>query len=556
MSEKFKSPTQFGPRSQFLVFLLLAFISVEVSADPSLRIRNNDEYGNYEIESDADCHDGCKLRESTDFGATWSVIASAKNVPTLATYTITGKPDGTYRYQLSEKEIDYDEEEIILEYSPIKEIIVGPVYDPPTLEEQLGYDYSTRVGDINSDGLQDIFLYRTTAAPVNNGTIRSVLLKQLTGGQFQTIVPNTSQTNVASSWPLAAIEVILADVNLDGYADARLDGVGNVITGVYDQLVYSPAVAYTGVARNVRVIDPNFESFANDMMSYYLDEDYFTDRETQVYESGEWELEYDCELDWRGILGWEWVCTTEYVWEPGGWITEYPGVHDSAVSIWKSAISADAGQLPWENVVTMLARQFGVDIQVGPWCIRVGGGVGSDCENAGISHSILSLFVLLKHPKSPKARSAGTVYLTGHRWALVGPMHTAVEITTNIAGVPVTRILSAEKVGSYLKSIPNRSADVRNVTLSTVTSYLVQYAGQPLLHFGAMEVADSHYKDDCLIYEPLPRLEFPLYFNSNSYTAGLLGVTGSILATGSMSDYQGGQVPVPNVYFTSATPCP
>lgn len=356
----------------------------------------------------------------------------------------------------------------------------------------------------------------------------------------------------------------LGAIHLDGFADVRLDGVGNFISGVYDQLVYSPAVAYTDVARNVKAIDPNFEAFANDLMSYYIDDDYFTDRQTQVYVQGEWEEELDCELEWRGIFGWEWICDIEYVWEPGGWITGYSGVTNAAASIWEESVAAEAGQGSWDGVVATLASQLGVDIQIGTWCVRVGsGGITGQCDSAGMSYSVLSLFLLLKHSKSPKGRVQDTIYLTGRKVLWFGPLHTALEYTRSFAGVPLTSITSAApsvpfSTFGYLNNGLNRSEDIGNPTVTTVTSPSHPLA---LYHWDAIFEGHLKYKDDCIPYEasrpwvgspPFPNGEF----NSNSYIAGLLELTNSFLATGSMSDFWRGDNPVPNVYYTSSTPCP
>tara|TARA_R110002096_G_scaffold223000_1_gene411944 strand:- start:551 stop:2242 length:1692 start_codon:yes stop_codon:yes gene_type:complete len=557
----------FGPVRQlgFSIFRLAFLVLLGLVATPSYAdgpiIRDNDEQGNYEIDFSDYCSDRCKLQESTNFGSSWVELADHNYSPNIPNFVVTNKPNGTYLYRVLEEEWDWEDQERYFEYSAVQEVIVGPVAQPPTLEEQLEYEYEVRVGDINFDGLKDVFLDRITSAPANNGTLKAVILKQVSVGTFETLVPNTPQLSAAATWPLTAIDVLMADVNLDGFADVRLDGLANEIAGVYDQIIYSPAVAYTGIARNVRPIDPAFEAFASDLIGYYLDEEYFTDRATQTNEPGDWEEELDCELEWRGLLGWEWICQVEYSWDAGGVVTTYPGVHDSAVAIWEDANSAFAGQLPWDSVVGLLANQLGVDIQIGPWCVRVGGGSVSSCSNEGMSQSVLSLFLLLKHSKSPKGRALDTVYLTAHKVAFIGPLHVALEYSRNFQGAVLRSWTSAAPSGfltsGYLNNDLSRIPDSMNFTVTTVTSPSYPIA---IWHWDAIFEGHLKYENDCIPYEatapwlfspPFPQGEF----NSNSYVAGLIELTGSFLTTGSMSDFVLGQNPVPNEFYTDATPC-
>lgn len=552
------------PVLRFVFLWLIAALPYQSLADPTIMIRNNDENGNYVIETwDGNCNDGCKLRESSDFGSTWTVIASDNNVPSLPPVVISNKPNGTYQYELEIKEIDYDEQEIILDYSEIQEVIVGPVASPPTLADQLTYDYEIRVGDINTDGRQDLYLDRVTVAPANNGTLKTVMLKQLANGSFEVIIPNATQKNAASLWPLTGIDVILSDVNLDGFTDLRLLDVDSSISGAQDQIVYSPAVAYTDISRNVKAVDASFENFAGDMIGYYLDEDYFTDRAEQVYEPGDWEEMWDCELDWRGIQGWEFVCATDYQWEPGHVDIEYEDVHPDSVIIWEDAVAASTGQESWEAVVETLERMLEVDIQIDTWCITIGIGSGDECQTTGISHVILAILALSDHGNAPKGRSLNTVYLTAHRIVFPnhGPLHSALEYSRNVNGAKLKTVLSAASsgIGSFgtLDKEINRSTDLNNFTVTTVTSTVEP---NPTYHWDSIFDAHLTYRNDCIPYEAAPPWvggpSFPQgEHNSNSYIAGLIEVTNSVLAEGSMHDFILGENPVPNVYYTTSTPC-
>ena len=68
-----------------------------------------------------------------------------------------------------------------------------PAPDPEDLIDQLQYDYESRVGDFNGDGMNDVLVDRLTSSPGLDGSMQSFILQQAPGNTFSTVVPTSSQ---------------------------------------------------------------------------------------------------------------------------------------------------------------------------------------------------------------------------------------------------------------------------------------------------------------------------------------------------------------------------
>ncbi len=139
-------------------------------------------------------------------------------------------------------------------------------------------------------------------------------------------------------------------------------------------------------------------------------------------------------------------------------------------------------------------------------------------------------------------RSAGTIYLTGHRVFQIGPYHTAVEYTDETG----PHIISAGPQGGLLVSGQDgqRPTDLPALNV-TVGEIHPPFGVSTNVYFSSLRQADSNYCD-CLDYDLFPGVMNS--YNSNSYVSGLIQSTGGN-SDGSIDIYFGGPKPVPPQYF-------
>jgi hypothetical protein len=134
---------------------------------------------------------------------------------------------------------------------------------------QNGFDEKNTVlvGDLNSDGLKDIYLKYTpqfalvglddlvVPIPTTRSRVAEFVLIQQANFQF-TIQSSLTATQLgtARSWAQSAIEIILADLNIDFAGDAIIKNVASAIPGASDILLIGSA---TAGAAPVRVLYAN-----------------------------------------------------------------------------------------------------------------------------------------------------------------------------------------------------------------------------------------------------------------------------------------------------------
>ena len=182
--------------------------------------------------------------------------------------------------------------------------------DPlPTLdsiEDQMNYTYETRIGDIDGDGLQDIFVTRTSGGEPNNGALENFFLVQSATNDFSTMVGTPTQGNTAQSWAIAALEVVVMDINIDDFADIFVNNIASVISGADDQLVFAPGQIFNANPSGVLSFGADTRNLFDELISWHFDDDYFVNN-AEEEEYSDWELEQTC---WFEIWGqsWEWVC--------------------------------------------------------------------------------------------------------------------------------------------------------------------------------------------------------------------------------------------------------
>lgn len=254
--------------------------------------------------------------------------------------------------------------------------------NPPTLDtqdEQEQYQFETRVGDINRDGLKDIFI-RRLSGDLNNGVISQTLLQQKADRNFEVLMPTNGQLAAAQAWSKANIATVLSDFNLDGYVDVFLKDLSSTINGVKDQLVFSSGVPYNGRAQTVTDIDNDFKATFSSAANWVVDKDFFLKNVKIVFR---WRLvwRYSCNFSWRYeryVCGWyaSYVPVIYIQFNPE--IISWNGIHlaNAINTIFKEGIDK-ATYDKINNLASYLANGLGVEISIGS--------ESEDCADAGFA---------------------------------------------------------------------------------------------------------------------------------------------------------------------------
>lgn len=192
-----------------------------------------------------------------------------------------------------------------------------PAASQDRVRNQMRYTYSARIGDINGDTRQDVFIQRTAGGVSGNGTLENVILRRLADGTFAPDVPTSGQIGTASSWPVSNTKIELVDPNVDGFVDLLLPQLGNAISGAGSQLVFSSG--QPGVAASPKVVPmgtgTKAQNFVKDVGLWIDDPGYF-ERNAPIY--------------YYPVYGWVYVCDYYEYWNCWYelWIVGYQGYYD------------------------------------------------------------------------------------------------------------------------------------------------------------------------------------------------------------------------------------
>ena len=516
----------------------------------------------------------CQLEERVGTGGNWNVVTSYPQT----TAAFSGKPEGEYFYRAHEYIFvmggnPYEPEPIFSHYYS-QEVRVFVTYDPipvpDTIEDQLNYTYETRIGDIDGDGLDDIFLDRTSGGDVGNGSLDAVILQNLGNGSFTPLVPTSTQLTQVSGWQIAAVQLIFDDLNADGYLDVLLKSLGSVVSGALDQMLFAPSEILAYQPKGIRDVDSHLEDFVNDVAAYQLNDNYFAENAVLV-ESGYWNWEVICYfIYWYGE--WELFCEPPYpVWVEYSYY-DYSNFSSEAVDVWQAVENFENGTGLYQAIWEIFEAIFGVEIAGDSFCTDV---IlthheienEDDCKGLSISAALeavrRAIAQLEAEPDIQFGRETGLVYVTGHRVFKIGPYHTAVEYRIPVLGIPTTISASCHITPCLtslgrLESGLDRPTDLPslNTKVAVVNSVL-----PPLVYFEKLKEARVKYRD-CLRYGTEPAATVVADYNSNSFTAGIIMAEGGIpdftgTGFGSMSYFIGGETPVPSIEFTDQAPaCP
>ena len=161
-------------------------------------------------------------------------------------------------------------------YGRVVAVVVSPA--APTVTETWdaeSYAFQARQGDINGDSLKDIYIGRIRGGHANDGVIYRTILQQTTTGDFEPMSATPTQLGIAAAWPLADVILMVRDQNYDGYVDLLVRGVDAVISGRFDQFVFSSGQPGNGRAQVARSLDREFLMFFRDAAQSLGKADYF-----------------------------------------------------------------------------------------------------------------------------------------------------------------------------------------------------------------------------------------------------------------------------------------
>jgi hypothetical protein len=525
----------------------LALAAANASGQPAPTAPATSSSGSYTV-SYAPCSNCAHwLEEKAGDGGAWSYAGQSS-------VSFTGKAAGKYYYRVAYLQY-YAVSGYPLPgdttYGPQVSVVVGetaPKAD--TLEQQLTYRYQVRRGDLNADGRMDLFVERTAGGTAGNGALEAVFLLQQSSGRFLAQVPTAAQRTAARNWPAASAQLILRDVNADGYVDIVLQGVAGAVgaSGAMNQIVYSPAKALSQAPLGVRAVDASLKTFARNVHSYLADPDYFVNTApTQVVTVTYWDIWCTYGYDYGDYTASVPLC----YWTPYTVTTvvqDFSGFDQKAVSIWadESSIYAN-GQTRTKGLDSIEATVEQVlTVPVGGWDLSGRSGEAGSLDERdyrrGFELFVSLLGVGVAEAQEPPRR-ANTVYVTGRR--IVGwlPfMHTALEY--NRSTVSAYDSDSRTLGNGVLVSEKNWVGDLPHLMMTLGTA--ARTSTTPSAYWSVILAADTRYRDN-LPYSPTPRAGQGRY-NSNGYVHGILRATGGS-ASVDMNRFTGGNVPVPSSAF-------
>jgi hypothetical protein len=469
--------------------------------------------------------------------------------------TFTSKPSGTYYYRAAHIYlVDPSYYSYWTDYSAETRVTVGgqtPAVD--SLDIQLSYRYQTRYGDGNGDGRLDLLVDRVAGGTPGNGALESVLLVQGGAGQFSSLVPSGAQLAAARAWPAAAVQVVLRDLNADGFADVVLKGIAGLIGGALNQVVYAPGRVLTQLPLGVRAVDPALKRFAANARDYLADSSYFSQnapvvvRYTVVYYTYCTPSYYGYDYYYYGIN-----CGSYPVYVP---ITtrDYSSFSSGAIEAWTQESAIESNRVTREQGVQAIKRSFEsvLGVPIGGRDLRgIAGEQGSFDEPTARRGFELFLAVLgifeanaqELEPAREAVRRPDIVYVTGRRILGFLPIHTALEYGGSTISAYDNN--SSFLDDGVLVSQVNWPSDRPSLmmTLGTVSSTLGS-----TLYWAQLRASDGNY-DDNLPYDAVPSAGAGGY-NSNGYSHGLVRATAGV-ASIDMTRFVGGEKPVPaNVFY-------
>lgn len=550
MKSRLKSPSGKGAaRAAVAILGLTMALGAFAGPQPPLAPTTTD--GNYTVTPQG-CNEsgatqycaGQWVEERIEPGGTWQYVDG----------TFIDKAPGTYSYRTAEVYCDVWYGICNTNYSNAVSVLVGggniPLPEP--LDVQLSYRYSVSFGNVVGDAGTDLLIERTSGPVDGNGVIDAIVLRQVGAGDFEAVVPTTSQRN-SSIWQPTSLPVSVEDMNADGYVDLALQSLADVVPGAQDQIVFASASAYDARPKGVRAFDDSLRGFTANLIDYMANERYFADNASWTLYTIEYRFPYCPSAN--GIDGDSMtsmlLCTVvtlpNYYFVP-----DYSAFDDNAVEIWQDEVAVSLGDLTSsqaaDRIVGRIEEVF--DVAIGGWNMREifgdGPGLDNPVERRGLEGFLAILGIgnaRADEVEPDEAQTQGprdndvihivSRYVFG---STVNKMHTAVLYKMPATGVPTWfSAFDSDDRSLYdgtLVGKTNDPADSPLLMRMTLGEAVPPAPQTPFIYFfTGMQSAHEHYKDlpaaGLVRYDAVP--EFPCAGcngrNSNGYTSGLILAT-------------------------------
>ncbi|HVY65083.1 MAG TPA: hypothetical protein VHH11_09710 [Gammaproteobacteria bacterium] len=495
-------------------------------------------------------------------------------VGTVSPTAFAGKAAGQYTYRVAQMLGNYYVGYYGMDYSAEVTVTVGaaPPLDP--LLTQRGYQYQTRVGDLDYDGRRDLYIQRVSGGVANSGVLDRIIVQQTaTPGQYALVPPTPAQVAAAAAWPVSSAQVAVEDINVDGFVDVTVKGVAGAlgVPGAANLIVYSPGVPFSAVPKGLRTVDAGLLQFVGDMLDYEVDSGYFANNAPYVY----YTIYYSWSTCSNGFVGsdvyyWDATsgCITVYQ-AVGGYYQDYSGFSSAAVAIADAATSATSGQSTTTAAVDAIDRaaEGALKTAIGGWRMEEVLGTSGEHTNSDARRAMEVIWSILgvaraeadevRTTKAPAQvpRVPGTIYVTKRALGTPWTLHVALEYTSPVSvfrsisaydsddRVTVDGRLISEK--NWFKDVPALMMTVSEVRRSPAYPSNDAYWLRLL-------AADTSYVDGSLAYDLVPSVGKGGY-NCASYAHGILNATGGVAVnvpeSGNWTNMWGWGVPVPPASF-------
>lgn len=261
----------------FFILVLVSLFSLNAVAVSPPTISGNQASGNYmasyNYSIDYPVY-AMWLEEKLDGGA-WTTVSDSEP---LGNISFSGKVNGTYQYrvgQLEDSYYNYPIPFVVSWSSAVTVVVTGGEPSDMNYSTQLTYGYETRKGDINADGLQDLYIRRTSGGAANNGVLYESILTQLSDNSFSVLSASASQKTIAASWPIINTDIRFADVNIDGYVDLVVRDLDSYFSGAVNQLVFSSGSLSNGQASVVTSVGDYMNKTMTNISGSFANPNYF-----------------------------------------------------------------------------------------------------------------------------------------------------------------------------------------------------------------------------------------------------------------------------------------
>ena len=286
-------------------------------------------YGSYQVTC---FNDGALayLQEKVGANGSWTTVGS---VSYAGTFSINfTKSSGEYFYRLAVMYTSYYGGSYWGYSSEVRVLVSSdPAPTQDWMSNQLGYSYEARIGDLNGDSLQDVFVRRTAGGQLGNGTLDNVILQQRTDHTFAPLIPTPAQTSIVAGWPISSTAIELDDINLDGFADVQLPDLGGAIPQTTGQIIFSPTATGVLSPQKVVAMGSKYSKFVNDL-SLWLEDPAYYPNHASIYYEPVYGYVYSCDYRWNGEY-YSYQCWL--TWDVVGYQATYdfsPWDHDAVVA--------------------------------------------------------------------------------------------------------------------------------------------------------------------------------------------------------------------------------